>query len=65
MNGYPPQHYYYYPAEYQPLLFSQLIGFLVNAVIVIGLASTAITMIRKVLAGEEVEPPFRSPFWEK
>jgi len=58
MNGFSQQHYYYYPAEYQPQLFPQLIGFLTSAIVVIGLSSVAITMIKKVLAGEEVEPPF-------
>lgn len=60
MNGHPlQQHYYphhYHLAEYRPQL--GVIGFMINTVMVISLVSIAISMIRKTLAGEEVELPF-------
>ena len=50
-----PQQYYYYPVEYQPQFWPQLIGFLTNVIIVIALTSTVIATTKKALAGEEVE----------
>lgn len=60
MNEYQPQQYYgYYPAQYVPM--GPVTTGIMTAVMVIALIAWAISLIRRAIKGEPVEPPSYYP----
>lgn len=56
MNGYQAQQYYgYYPAQYEPL--GPLTAGMISFLLWIALIAWAISLVRRAIKGEPVEPP--------
>lgn len=59
MNDYQPQQYYgYYPAQYHPM---GLLTTLMGVVMFIAMMAWAISLVRRAIRGEPVEPPLYYP----
>jgi len=55
MNEYQPQQYYgYYPARYGP---AGVLATLMGVAMFIAMMAWAISLVRKAIVGEPVEPP--------
>lgn len=58
MNEYQPQQYYgYYPAQYEPAWLAGAMAVGMKLIILMALSAWAISLVRKAVAGEEVEYP--------
>jgi hypothetical protein len=57
MNGYYPQQYGYYPAEYQPMFWQAIFTGLIGIAILVAMGAWALSLVRKAIKGEEVEFP--------
>ncbi len=61
MNQFPQQYQQYYgyymPAEYQVMFWQALIAGLIDILILMALGAWALSLVRKVTKGEEVEFP--------
>ena len=57
MNDYSPQQYYYYPTEYQPMVWQAIFAVMIDLVILVALGAWALSLVRGALRGEKIKFP--------